>query len=105
MLPLPTTPRGGFLLLAGFNILVGLFNLLPAHPLDGHKVIVGLVWSKVGSESRARRIIRRVGRWWLLVELASGSVLFVEKPAIGIVAAVLAASVYGQKQLMRRLPG
>jgi Zn-dependent protease len=103
MLPLPMTPKGGFLLLAGFNVLVGLFNLLPAHPLDGHKVVVGLLWSKVGSECRARRIIRRIGRGWLVVELASGAVLFVEKPEIGIVTAVMAATLFGQKALMQRL--
>src|SRR5262249_57895043 len=103
LLPLPMTARGGFFLLAGFNVLVGLFNLLPAHPMDGHKVIVGLLWSKVGSECRARRIIRRIGRGWLVVELASGAVLFVERPSIGIVAGVMAATIYAQKQLMQRL--
>jgi Zn-dependent protease len=103
LLPLPATPKGGFLLLAAFNVVLGLFNLVPAHPMDGYKVVVGLLWSKVGSESRARRIIRRIGRGWLVFELVTGAGLLVERPALGVTVAVIAATLYGQKLLMRRL--
>src|SRR4051812_5818915 len=44
---LPLTPdlRIAVLQLALFNLGLALINLVPAYPLDGHKVVVGLLWA------------------------------------------------------------
>jgi membrane-associated protease RseP (regulator of RpoE activity) len=94
--------RDMFFALALFNILIGLLNLLPAYPLDGHKLVVGMLWSATGSEGRARRIIDRVGVCWGALELPSAVVLLFAKPQVGIVAVVLAVSFMAQKRFMRK---
>ena len=77
--------------LALLNIGIGGLSLLPVHPLDGHKLIVGLVWWAVGSEDRARRIIRRTGIALLAVDASSVALLLAAKPLIGVTVAALAA--------------
>src|SRR6266566_4662404 len=46
--------------LGALNVAIGVLSLVPASPLDGYKLIVGLLWSALGSEARARRFIKRV---------------------------------------------
>jgi Zn-dependent protease len=60
--PAPAGLEVAALALALLNVAIGVLSLLPVHPLDGHKVVVGLVWWAVGSEERARRIIKRIAR-------------------------------------------
>jgi Zn-dependent protease len=101
LLPAPTGLKVGALALALLNIGIGALSLLPVHPLDGHKVIVGLVWWAVGSEERARRIIRRVGTWLLALDLSLAVLLLAERPALGATVIAVAAVAYGQKRLVR----
>ena len=68
-LPMPEEYRHAVVLLALFNVAIGLLNLIPVYPLDGHKLVVGLVWSATGSEKRARRILRRIGLAWAALEM------------------------------------
>jgi Zn-dependent protease len=99
----PTSPfRDIFLALVAFNVLLGIVNLLPAAPSDGHKVVVGLLWSATGSEGKARRIIRRIGVGWAALELPSAVALLFAKPEAGIVAVFLAAVFMGQKHFTRK---
>jgi Zn-dependent protease len=100
-LPAPTGLKVGALGLALLNLGIGGLSLLPIHPLDGHKVIVGLVWWAVGSEERARRIIKRVGTGVLVVDLAFAVLLLAERPVIGLTVIAVAAVAYGQKRLLR----
>src|SRR5216110_3331705 len=60
-LPAPLLLKVALLGLALLNVAIGALSLLPFHPLDGHKLIVGLVWWAVGSEEDARRLIKRLG--------------------------------------------
>jgi Zn-dependent protease len=88
--------------LALLNGLIAVLSLLPVHPLDGHKLIVGLVWWAVGSEGRARRIIRRVGIGLLAVDISMVVLLLAERPVLGITVAALAAVAFAQKRLLGR---
>lgn len=49
---------GTFLLLIGFlNIILGVFNLIPIHPLDGFKVLLGILPDELS------RPLASLGRW------------------------------------------
>ena len=100
-LPAPAGLKVGALALALLNLVIGALSLVPVHPLDGHKVIVGLVWWAVGSEERARRIIRRVGTWLLAVDLSLAVLLLAERPVLGATVIAVATVAYGQKRLVR----
>src|SRR5207248_11441934 len=99
LLPAPLWLKVGALGLALLNVGIGALSLLPVHPLDGHKLIVGLVWWAVGSEDRARRIIRRTGIALLAVDASAVALLLAAKPLIGVTVAALAAVAYAQKHL------
>ena len=47
--------------LAAVNIVVGVFNLLPAFPLDGGRVLRAALWVWTGEPDRATRLASRVG--------------------------------------------
>jgi Zn-dependent protease len=105
LLPAPVWLKLGALGLALLNVLIAILSLLPVHPLDGHKLIVGLVWWAVGSEDRARRIIRRVGMSLLAVDFAAVVLLLAEKPLLGTTVGALAAVAFAQKRLLGRPAG
>jgi Zn-dependent protease len=105
LLPAPVWLKLGALGLALLNVLIAVLSLLPVHPLDGHKLIVGLVWWAVGSEERARRIIRRVGISLVAADVAAVVLLLAEKPLLGIMVVALAAVAFAQKRLLGRPAG
>lgn len=58
-----TTPVKGLLSwLAGVNLVVLLFNLLPAYPLDGSRIVRALVWRVTGDPNRGKRGSARLGQ-------------------------------------------
>jgi Zn-dependent protease len=66
--PLETAPDGiqaiAFVttMVAAFNMLLGLINLVPGYPMDGARILHALVWRATGSESVATSAAIRVGR-------------------------------------------
>jgi Zn-dependent protease len=98
-LPMPLAVKEAVLVLAIFNVAIGVLNLVPAHPLDGHKLVVGLLWWATGCEKRARRIIRRIGLGCAAVEIPSVLFLLVDKPPLGVGVVVTAASFIAQRRL------
>jgi Zn-dependent protease len=96
-LPIPRPLALGLFGLAILNVAIALVSLLPVHPLDGHKLLVGLIWRLVGSERRARAILRRVGKAWLGVEAVGCAALIFEKPLLGACALAVGASIYLQQ--------
>jgi Zn-dependent protease len=102
LLPAPVWLKLGALGLALLNVLIAILSLLPVHPLDGHKLIVGLVWWAVGSEARARRIVRRIGMSLLAVDLTAVALLLAEKPLLGAAVFALVAVAFAQKRLVGR---
>jgi Zn-dependent protease len=103
-LPAPFWLRAAALGLALLNVLIAVLSLLPVHPLDGHKLIVGLVWWAVGSEAKARRIVRRVGISLVVVDVSAVALLVAERPLLGITVAGLAAVALAQKRFVGRTP-
>ena len=62
----PTAPNSvlGSVLwaVAGANLLVGIFNLLPGSPLDGGAIVKAIVWGLTGSEYRGQIVSAWIGR-------------------------------------------
>jgi Zn-dependent protease len=56
------------------NLTLGTFNLVPAFPLDGGRVLRALVWWRTGSLSRATRLASNMGRGFAFAMIALGVV-------------------------------
>jgi len=102
-LPMPRPLQYGCFGLALLNVAIGFLTLIPVHPLDGYKLIIGLVWCVAGGEARARRIVRRVGLGCIALDVSATSYVLVERPVIGAFVVLLGAVAYGQKHLCARL--
>ncbi|WP_240139191.1 site-2 protease family protein [Streptomyces sp. MUM 178J] len=70
--------------LAAINILLAVFNVLPAAPLDGGRLLRALVWRRTGNPLRATAVAAGAGRalGWLLV-------------AVGVYLAIAGAALSG----------
>jgi Zn-dependent protease len=102
LVPSPLMVKDMLLALALFNVVLGVLNLVPAHPLDGHKLVVGLLWSLTGSESKARRILRRIGFGWAALEFPTAAFLLFEKPHLGVMIVLTAVTFLAQKRFTRK---
>lgn len=58
--------------LASINLLVLLFNLLPAFPMDGGRVVRALAWWRSGDRSKATRFAAGLGRGFGYLFVAGG---------------------------------
>ncbi|HEY2371484.1 MAG TPA: site-2 protease family protein [Gaiellaceae bacterium] len=105
LLFIPMAPglRDQLLTLIFLNVGLGIVSLIPASPLDGYKVLVGLLWSALGTEAKARKLIRRTTRSWLFVEVAGCAFLIVERPLLGMLAALMGMALVAQRMLVRRV--
>ena len=67
----PAVALLGFL--AGWNLLLLVFNLIPAFPLDGGRLLRAAVWAATGERHRATRLAGRIGEYfgYLLVALGT----------------------------------
>jgi Zn-dependent protease len=90
------------LMLALFNGLLAVMNLVPVRPLDGHKLLTALLWAATGSQQEGSRILRRAGACWLALEVPAGLLLVTARPQIGLPVVLLGGSFFVQKRLARR---
>jgi Zn-dependent protease/CBS domain-containing protein len=58
------------------NVLLGVFNLLPAFPLDGGRILQSLIWARTGDRLRATRIAARIGMAFAFLFIAYGLITF-----------------------------
>jgi Zn-dependent protease len=69
--------------LAGINLLLGLFNLLPGAPLDGGRLVRAYLWRRHGDSVRAAIGAAHAGRVLALILIALGLAEFVAGGVVG----------------------
>jgi len=69
--------------LAGINLLLGLFNLLPGAPLDGGRVLKAYLWRRHGDSVRAAIGAARAGRILAFILIALGLLEFLAGGMVG----------------------
>jgi Zn-dependent protease/CBS domain-containing protein len=69
-------PSASLAWLGYINILLGVFNLLPAFPLDGGRILQSLIWRGTGDRLRATRIAARIGMVFAYLFIAYGLITF-----------------------------
>lgn len=69
--------------LAVINLVLALFNLIPAAPLDGGRILQALLWWRSGERLRAAASAARVGRGFGYLLIALGLVQFSSAAGVG----------------------
>jgi Zn-dependent protease len=98
---------------AGINLLILVFNLIPAYPLDGGRIARAAAWRLTGDRNRATKFAARVGQGFSYLFIAIGLLLLVNGDVIGgiwlaIIGFILGSSARGavvQTELQSRLQG
>jgi Zn-dependent protease len=71
-----SSPAVGLLAyLGGINLVVLLFNLVPAFPLDGGRIARAVAWRVTGDANRATRLSARLGQTFAYLVMAFGGYL------------------------------
>jgi Zn-dependent protease len=58
--------------LVTMNLIVLVFNLIPAYPLDGGRIVRALVWRLTGDRNRGTRVAARLGQAFSVVMIGGG---------------------------------
>jgi Zn-dependent protease/CBS domain-containing protein len=61
--------------LASINLLVLVFNLLPAFPMDGGRIVRAIAWWRTGDRNSATRFAANLGRVFAYIFIGSGLLL------------------------------
>jgi Zn-dependent protease len=64
--------------LAWINLLVLVFNLLPAFPMDGGRIVRAIAWWRTGNRSSATRFAANLGRAFAWIFIGGGLLLIVD---------------------------
>ena len=59
------------------NLSLGVFNLVPAFPLDGGRLLQSLIWLRTGDRLRATRVAARIGMLFAYLLIAYGLATFI----------------------------
>ena len=99
--------------LASINLLVLVFNLIPAFPLDGGRVARAIAWKVTGDRNRATRGAARLGQGFSYLFIAIGILFFLRGDLIsgiwlGLIGFILGQSARGavmQTEFTSRIEG
>jgi CBS domain-containing protein len=69
--------------LASINLLVLVFNLLPAFPMDGGRIVRAIAWWRTGDRNSATRFAARLGRVFGYLFIGGGLLLIAGGDAFG----------------------
>jgi Zn-dependent protease len=69
--------------LASINLLVLLFNLLPAFPMDGGRIARAIAWWRTGDRNAATRFAANLGRVFAYIFIGGGLLLIFSGDAFG----------------------
>ena len=58
--------------LGNINVIILAFNLLPAYPLDGGRIVHAIVWRLTGDRERGARFAARLGQIFAVLIIAAG---------------------------------
>jgi Zn-dependent protease len=58
--------------LVTMNLIVLVFNLIPAYPLDGGRIVRAIVWQATGDRNRGTRVAARLGQAFSIVLIGGG---------------------------------
>jgi Zn-dependent protease len=75
---LPRWAEAILLYLAGINLVLALFNLIPAFPLDGGRLLRAALWQRQKSIRRATRITSRLGQAFGLILVGVGLISVIQ---------------------------
>ena len=75
---LPRWAEAILLYLAGINLVLALFNLIPAFPLDGGRLLRAALWQRQKSIRRATRITSRLGEAFGLILIGVGVISVIQ---------------------------
>jgi Zn-dependent protease len=64
--------------LASINLLVLIFNLLPAFPMDGGRVVRAIAWRRTGDRTAATRFAARLGRVFGYIFIGGGLLMIAD---------------------------
>jgi Zn-dependent protease len=79
-----STPAVGLLAyLGGINLIVLLFNLVPAFPLDGGRIARALAWKITGDQNRGTRLAARLGQGFAYLLMGLGLYLIFTSDGFG----------------------
>jgi Zn-dependent protease len=79
-----TTPVEGLLSwLAGINLVVLVFNLVPAFPLDGGRIARAIAWKVTGDPNRGTRFSARIGQGFAYILMGVGAYVILRGDAFG----------------------
>jgi Zn-dependent protease/CBS domain-containing protein len=73
----PGLPAATLSWLGYINISLGIFNLVPAFPLDGGRLLQSLIWLRTGDRLRATSIAARTGMGFAYLLIAYGLATFI----------------------------
>jgi Zn-dependent protease len=74
--------------LATINLLILIFNLLPAYPMDGGRVARAIVWARTGNRNQATRAAANLGRFFGYLFIAGGLLMLVTNAVLTAFGAV-----------------